>query len=297
MIGIKWADTPQFLQHGGVDGLRLLVTRSAMDNAMGNRSNALRPGLIAEELEQQRSTRCVIWRIKRALLWLVCGVLPDCQFAVLESDTVELARHFTRRRITGAEQREFETRGTGVNGENQVLGSLVNFNDGIEQLQRVGFLALKRIAPDDRAETAAIADRGHFLQEILVRFGRSPRKDHDTPATESALDNVPHSLGQRANRYFLFLVNFARSLLFYLSGRQFNLDNVRAELRRQVRGVSADIDGGLTLFAQTGPTGVGPNHDSEAAALRQLTRLANLFVHFDAMGGAGINRKANRGAT
>src|SRR5437867_2075453 len=50
-------------------------------------------------------------------------------------------------------------------------GAGVDLYDGVEQAQGIGLLALERVAPDDRAEAAAVADSAHFLEDLLVGLG------------------------------------------------------------------------------------------------------------------------------
>src|SRR5207247_10857970 len=46
-------------------------------------------------------------------------------------------------------------------------GAGVDLYDGVEQGQGIGLLALERVAPDDRAEAAAVAAGAPFLEELL----------------------------------------------------------------------------------------------------------------------------------
>ncbi len=79
-------------------------------------------------------------------------------------------------------------------------------------------------------------------------------------------------------------------------GGEFHLDDVRAELGSNLRGVTAYIDGSLARCAQAGAPRIGPDDYREAVALRFLCDGADSFIHFEPMCGAGINREPDRRA-
>src|SRR5881409_1307858 len=73
-------------------------------------------------------------------------------------------------------------------------GTAVDLHDGVEQAQGVGLLALEGVAPDDRSEAAAVADGAHLLEDLLLGLGRAAGEDHDAPAGEGGLRDVPHPI-------------------------------------------------------------------------------------------------------
>src|SRR5438128_9025207 len=77
-----------------------------------------------------------------------------------------------------------------------------------QELERLGLLPLERVASDDGAEAAAVADGAHLVEDRLVLVGGAAREDHDAPAVEGGLDHVAHALGERADGHLRRLVDF-----------------------------------------------------------------------------------------
>src|SRR5438876_850205 len=84
----------------------------------------------------------------------------------------------------------------------------VDLHDGFEELERFGAPALERVAPDDRAEAAALADGAHLVEHRLVLLlERAAGEDDDATAVERGLHDVAHALGQRPGGHLLLRVD------------------------------------------------------------------------------------------
>ena len=68
-------------------------------------------------------------------------------------------------------------------------------------------------------------------------------------------------------RDLALLVDLLRLVLLDVSLRRLDLDDVRAELRGDLRGVGADVDRRLALLREAGAARVAPDDDGEALAL------------------------------
>src|SRR5438105_10512819 len=99
----------------------------------------------------------------------------------------------------------------------------VDAHDRREGLERLGLLPLERVAPDDRAEAAAVADGAHLVEDRLVLVGGAAREDHDAPAVEGGLDHVAHALGERADGHLRRLVDFLGRRLLQVRRGQLHL--------------------------------------------------------------------------
>src|SRR2546428_9171908 len=94
-------------------------------------------------------------------------------------------------------------------------GPGIDSGDRPEQFERVGFLALEGVAPDDGPEPASVADGPGFLEEgVVVFLGGPAGEDHDTAPVKGGLHDVPDPLGQRLDRDLLGLVHLLRRRLF-----------------------------------------------------------------------------------
>src|SRR5438309_7110946 len=169
----------------------------------------------------------------------------------------------------------------------------VDAHDRREELERLGLLPLERVAPDDRAEAAAVADGAHLVEDRLVLVGGAAREDHDAPAVEGGLDYVAHALGQRADRHLRRLVDLLGRRLLQLRRGQLHLDDVGAELRGDVRSVRGDVEGRLAVLAEPGAARVRPDDDGEPVGLRLDGHVADLLVHLQPVLRAGIDREAD----
>src|SRR5213594_383344 len=131
-----------------------------------------------------------------------------------------------------------------------LLGARVDTHHGAQELERVGLLPLKRVASDDGAEPAAVANRAHLVEHLVVLGGGAAREDHDAPAVERGLHDVAHALGQRAGRHLRGLVDLLGRGLLEVRRGQLHLDDVGAELSRDVRGVRGDVERRLAVLAE-----------------------------------------------
>ena len=82
-----------------------------------------------------------------------------------------------------------------------------------------------------------------------------------------------------------------------MAGGKFDLDDVGAELGGDLRGVTADINGRLPFLAQGGAARVGPYNDGQAGLFGGPRGFFDLFVHWHAMRGTGIDGEPDGGAT
>ncbi len=101
------------------------------------------------------------------------------------------------------------------------------------------------------------------------------------------------ALGRGADRDAGGFVDLLGRRLLDMGGGQLHLDDVRAELRGDLRRVADDVDGGLARLRQGRAAGVGPDHHGEPDALGLFGDRPNLAVHGVAVGGARIDREAD----
>src|SRR5262249_1927786 len=159
----------------------------------------------------------------------------------------------------------------------------VDAHDRREELQRLWLLPLERVASDDRAEAAAIADGADLVEDLLVLGGGAARENDGAAAVEGRLHDVPDALGERADRHLRRFVDLFRRRLLEVRRRQLDLDDVRAELRGDVGGVRRHVDGRFTVLGEAGAARVRPDDDRHAGGLGFLGHRADLLVHRQAM--------------
>src|SRR5262249_38057838 len=97
--------------------------------------------------------------------------------------------------------------------------------DRLEEASGILARPLERVAPDDRAKSATVADGAHLLEHRLIGVGGATGEDHDATATEGGLNDVTHSLAQRAGRHGLLLVDLAGRGLLEMGRWQLDLDD------------------------------------------------------------------------
>src|SRR2546428_9516923 len=156
----------------------------------------------------------------------------------------------------------------------------IDSSDRPEQLERVDFLALEGIAPDDGPEPASVADRSGFFEEGAVVFLGGPAgEDHDAAPVEGRLHDVPDPLGQCLDRNLLGLVHLLRRRLLQVIGRQLHLDDVGSQLGRDLRRIGDDVERRLAFLADLTAAGIGPDHERQAMPFGFFPDLAGLLVH------------------
>ena len=79
--------------------------------------------------------------------------------------------------------------------------------------------------------------------------------------------------------------------------RQLYLDDVRAELRRDLDGIADNVDSRFAFLAPTRSARIGPDDDREPVALCLLGVSAQLSVRFELVRRSRVDRKTNRAAT
>src|SRR6266852_5546884 len=176
-------------------------------------------------------------------------------------------------------------------------GPSIDSGDRPEHLERVGFLALEGVTPDDGPEPASVADRPGFLEESVVVFLGGPAgEDHDAAPVEGGLHDVPDPLGQRLDRDLLGIVNLLRRRLFQMIGRQLHLDDVGAQLGSDLRRVGDDVERRLAFLADLAAAGIGPDYERQAMPFGFFPDLAGLLVHLLAVRRPGIDGEPHRHA-
>ena len=93
-----------------------------------------------------------------------------------------------------------------------------------------GTWALERVAADDGAEPAPIADGPDLIQDrVVVLLGRSAREDHHPSPIEGALDHMPNAIRQGSDGYLGLLVDLLGLRLLDVRRGQLHLDGVRTQ--------------------------------------------------------------------
>jgi IstB-like ATP binding protein len=92
----------------------------------------------------------------------------------------------------------------------------VYFHEGVKHPERVLFSTLERVAADNRPEPASGIDRADLVEQLVVVEDRGAAgEDHNPPAGESAIDDMPDALSRSRDRNALFVVNVAGCLLLF----------------------------------------------------------------------------------
>src|SRR5437867_2948419 len=166
-----------------------------------------------------------------------------------------------------------------------------------EQFERVGFLALEGVAPDDGPEPAAVSDRPGFLEESVVVFLGGPAgEDHDASPVEGGLHDVPDPFGERLDRDLLGLVDLLRRRLLQVISRQLHLDDVGAQLGGDLRRIGDDVERRLAFLAHLAAARIGPDYERQAMPFGFFPYLAGLFVHDFAVRRPGVDGEPHRHA-
>src|SRR2546427_5917680 len=98
-------------------------------------------------------------------------------------------------------------------------GPSIDSGDRPEHLERVRFLALECVTPDDGPEPASVTDRPGFLEESVVVFlGGPPGEDHNAAPFEGRLNDVTDPISQPLARDLLSLVQLPRRRLVQAVG-------------------------------------------------------------------------------
>src|SRR6266852_1737026 len=118
-------------------------------------------------------------------------------------------------------------------GRPLLLLARVDLHHGVQEPQRVVARPLERVAPDDGAEAAAVADTAALVEDrLVVLLGGPAREDHDAAPVEGGLHHVAHALAQRGHRHLGLLVGLLGLGLLDVLGGGRHLDDVDAELGR-----------------------------------------------------------------
>src|SRR5438552_1836210 len=173
----------------------------------------------------------------------------------------------------------------------------IDSSDRPEQLERVGFPALERIAPDYGPEPASVADCPGFFEEgVVVFLGGPAGEDHNAAPVKGGLHDVPDPIGQTLDRDLLRLVHLLRRRLLQVIGRQLHLDDVGAQLGGDLPCIGDDVERRLPFLADLASTGIGPDHKRQAVPFGFFPDLAGLLVHALAVRRPGIDGEPHRHA-
>src|SRR5512134_1086456 len=141
----------------------------------------------------------------RAAAWRLAGVI---RLTVPSSSSLpqrpQFERDFRYSRTWASEG----TAGGAGTGRRLLLLARVDLHHGVQEPQRMIARPLERVAPDDGAETAAVADAAALVEDrLVVLLGGPAREDHDAAAVEGRLHHVPHPLAQGRHRHLGLLVS------------------------------------------------------------------------------------------
>ena len=132
-------------------------------------------------------------------------------------------------------------------------------------------------------------------QQRLVGFLHAARENDDSPAGECSLHDVLNARRERFERNLLGVVNFFSLGLFDERGGRLDLDDIGAELRRDLRRVCDHVERGLALLADAGAARVRPDDERQAVGLGFFANRARLLVHRLFLRRAWVDRQTNRG--
>src|SRR5262245_31477690 len=172
----------------------------------------------------------------------------------------------------------------------------VDVHDLAQESHALGLGPLEAVAADDRAESAAVADRLDLLEDLARLLRLAAREDHDAPAVERAAHDVADAVGQRLERNLVLLEHLLRLFLGDVRRRRLDLHDVRAEEARDLRRVRDDVDGRLALLVESVAARIAPDDDREPLRLRLFRHRADLGVHLVAVVGARVDGEADRRA-
>src|SRR6185437_580477 len=133
-------------------------------------------------------------------------------------------------------------------------------------------------------------------QLVVVESRRAAGEDDDAAAGECTINDMANALRSGRNGNVLLLEHVTRRILLDMRRRQLHLDDVRAELSRDLDGIADHIDPGFAFLAQARSAWIGPDDDREPVALCFLGVSAELSIHFKLMCRSRIDREAHRAA-
>src|SRR5947208_6585809 len=132
--------------------------------------------------------------------------------------------------------------------------SRVNPHNRVQEAQGMLARPLERVAANDRAEAAAVANGPRFIEHgLIVSLHGASRKDDDAPPVERALDYVADALGQAVEGDRRLRISLLGLALLDVGARKLQLDDVRAQLGRNVGGIGHHVNGGLAFIATLAP--------------------------------------------
>src|SRR5207249_1761364 len=86
----------------------------------------------------------------------------------------------------------------------------VDVHHRTEEGDCIALRTLERVAADDRAEAAAVADAADLVEHCVVRLGLAAGEDDDASTAEGALHHVAHAIAERVDLDLLALVDLLR---------------------------------------------------------------------------------------
>ena len=90
-----------------------------------------------------------------------------------------------------------------------------------------------------------------------------------------ALGHMVDALRQGGARDLLLVVNRRGRVLLEMGRGQLDLDDVRAELSRDLDGIADHVDRGFALLAQAGAARIGPDDDGSPLRFASSAQSAN----------------------
>src|SRR5438876_562228 len=103
-------------------------------------------------------------------------------------------------------------------------------------------------------------------------------------------------IGQTLDRDLFRLVHLLRRRLLQVIGRQLHLDDVGAQLGRDLRCIGDDVERRLPFLADLAAAGIRPDHERQAVPFGFFPDLAGLLVHALAVRRPGIDGEPHRHA-
>ena len=156
---------------------------------------------------------------------------------------------------------------------------------------------LERVAADDRAEPAALADRPDLVEHLARRPSwRRRRRSRSSSRRRADWTTCRTRSASVAIGIFCLLVHLSRRVLLDVRGGELHLDDVGAELGGDLRGVGRDVDRRLALLREREPRGYDQTTTASPAAFASSASSRSCSYMSPARRGAGVDRVADRAA-
>ena len=139
----------------------------------------------------------------------------------------------------------------GMESHLELCLALVDTNQHVQQFQGIFLAALECVAADDRAEPATVADGPDLVKEclVIILLGAA-RENDDAVSIKGALHDVGHPISHRISRDTVLLIYFLSCRQLQMCARELHLDDVRAQLGRDLCRIRCHVQSRLTFLAQ-----------------------------------------------